>query len=204
MIDELLNHKEWIFSGVGIVLLGGLVTLLKKMKFSSIGEFFSKIYGVALSLFRSKKDIVKCINIDLRPRNEPFELWLHDLPKSQFWLRGVNLNPFNLAIKQITIEFNYGGMSAKSNEFLHDRYMPKNSISDAILIEDDLTGEQADYIAGYEEDPRCRVSIKAILKSPTKEVLYENTYLEGVRPSLVNEHVRREKMLNKKIKEDAA
>ena len=197
MFELLINHKEWIFSGIGVLVAGGVIALIKKMKFSIVNKSISFVYGFLISLFRSKEDILKGINIDLRPRNEPFELWLHDLPKSQFWLRGVNLNPFNIAIKQITIEFNYGGMSAKCNEFLHKRYLLSQSINDAILVEDNLTGDQADYIAGYEDDPRCRITIKALLKTPAKEVLYENNYLEGVAPSLVNEKPRREKMLHK-------
>ncbi|GGI71916.1 hypothetical protein [Shewanella gelidii] len=203
MFEELMNHKEWIFSGLGIVVVGGLITIIKKVKFSSLRKRASSLYGVLASVFKSNEDILKNINIDLRPRNEPFELWLHDLPKSQFWLRGVNLNPFDIEIKQISIEFNYGGMSAKCNEFLHDRYLHGLSINDAILVEDDLTGEQADYIAEYEDNPRSKVTIKAVLKTPSKEVLYENRYLEGALPSLVNEQLRKEKMLNKSKHTDA-
>lgn len=197
MLEEIMNHKEWIFSGIGVVIVGGIVATIKKMKFSVLGKRISSIYGVLVSLFRSKEGIVRGINIDLRPRNRPFELWLHDLPKSQFWLRGVNLNPFKVTIKQISVEFNYGGMSAKCNEFLHDRCLQSLSINDVILVEGTLTGDQADYIAGYDDDPRCRITIKAVLKTPSKEVLYENNHLEGVSPSLINERPRREKMLNK-------
>jgi hypothetical protein len=204
MLEVLFNHKEWIFSGIGIVILSGLFTLVRKMKFSTLGSALSKFYGVLISLFRSSEDITKNINIDLRPRNRPFELWLHDLPKSQFWLRGTNFNSFDISIKQITIEYNYGGMSAKCNSFLHGRHLLKLSINDAILVEDSLTGDQADYIAGYQDEPRCNVSIKAVLKTPSKDIFYENNYLEGTTPTLVNEKLRREKMLNMSSQQDAS
>ena len=51
--------------------------------------------------------------MDLRSRNEPFELWLHDLPKSRIWVTMVNLNPFDISIKQVTVEFTYGANSLK-------------------------------------------------------------------------------------------
>ncbi|WP_155735714.1 hypothetical protein [Pseudoalteromonas luteoviolacea] len=118
----------------------------------------------------------------------------HGFLVSIFCSKTVNFNSFDITIKQVMIEFNYGGMHAACNTFLQGRDIGKHSINDVILVEDNLTGEQADYIAGFNDEPNCIVRIKAILKAPTKEVIYESDFLEGSKPSLINANGRRVKM----------
>jgi hypothetical protein len=195
MLEWFIEQKDWIFSGIGIVIISFSITFVRKMKFSSLGNFMSRVYGVFISFLRSDEDITKNINIDLRPRNSPFEIYLDDLPKSKFWLRGLNFNPFEISIKHITIEYSYGGMTAKCSSFLHGCTLPKLSINDVILVDDGISSEQADYIAGFQDESRCTVIIKAVLKTPSKEISYESNYLEGISPALINKKLRSEKML---------
>ncbi|WP_419147222.1 hypothetical protein [Pseudoalteromonas 'SMAR'] len=132
MIEMLMDHKEWIFSGIGVVLLAWLAKLN------------------VISLFYLESHTANNMNIDLRPRHKPFELWLDGLPKFKLWLRGANFNPFDITIKQITIEFNYGGVDVKCDNFIHRCIVPRLSFNDVILVEGNLTAEQADHIAGLE------------------------------------------------------
>ena len=180
-----------------------LLNFIRKLKFSAPARFLTRASEYIVSLFRSSEDIAKSIDIDLRPRNAPFELWLHELPRSQAWLRVINLNPFSVCVKSISLEFGYGGLTAKSKNDYHNQEVEKYSINNGILVEGDLTGEQADYIAKYQENPQCRVSIKATFKSPSKEIYYENSWLEGIPVRLVNGQQRKEKLLSEKISSNA-
>ncbi|ASG01624.1 hypothetical protein CEG15_15810 [Vibrio anguillarum] len=200
MIDQIIEHKEWLFSGVGVVLALSLLNFLKSMKFSLIGQRLRKVSEFLSSLMRSKEDIVDDFRMDLRSRHEPFELWLHDLPKSTIWLTIVNLNPFDVSIKQITVRFTYGAVSSEATTVFHDKRINRLSVNDSILVEDTLTGEQADHIASFLDDPMCRISIKATIKTPSKEVIYERNNLEGVRVKLVNDQSRKAKLLCPQMK----
>lgn len=203
MIDGILNNIEWLFSGVGVVIGIAVLNFIRKLKFSAPARLLNRASEYIVSSFRSSEDIARCIDIDIRPRHAPFELWLHELPRSQVWLRVINLNPFSVSIKSISLEFGYGGLTAKSKNDYHDQKIEKYSINNGMLVEGDLTGEQADYIAKYQENPQCRVSIKAILKSPSKEIYYENSWLEGVPVRLVNDQKRKAKLLSEEISSNA-
>ncbi len=199
MIEGILNNIEWLFSGVGVVVGIAILNFILKLKFSGPANILNRVSEYIVSSFRSSEDIANNIDIDLRPRHTPFELWLHELPKTQAWLRVTNLNPFTLTLKSISLEFGYGGLTAKSKNDHYNQNIEKYSINNGILVEGDLTGEQADYIAKYQENPQCRVSIKATFKSPSKEVFYENSWLEGVPFRLVNDQYRKAKLLSEKI-----
>ncbi|WP_155731963.1 hypothetical protein, partial [Pseudoalteromonas luteoviolacea] len=174
MSEESIKHVQWIFSGAGILVITWFIAWVKKTKLTTIKDKVSKAHGFLISIFCSKSVTIQKVKIDIRPRHNPFELWLNeDLPKSKFWLMGVNFNSFDITIKQVIIEFNYGAMNATCNTFLQGRDIGKHSINEVILVEDNLTGEQADYIAGFNDEPNCIVRIKAILKTPTKEVIYQ-------------------------------
>ena len=194
MIAQILEHKEWLFSGVGVVLALSFLNLLKNMKFSLIGQRLRKVAEFFSSLMRSKEDIVEGLRMDMRLRHESFELWLHELPKSTIWLTMVNLNPFDITIKQVTVKFTYGAVSSEATTVFHDKRINRLSVNDSILVEDSLTGEQADHVAGFLDDPICRISIKATIKTPSKEVIYERNNLEGVRVKLVNDQARKTKL----------
>ncbi|UTA48258.1 hypothetical protein L1F30_01650 [Simiduia sp. 21SJ11W-1] len=203
MFEELLNNIEWLFSGLGVVIGIAALNFIRKLKFSAPAKFLTHISEYLVSLFRSSEDIAKNVDLDLRPRNTPFELWLHELPRIQAWLKVINLNPFSLSIKNISLEFGYGGLTAKSKTDFHDLKVEKYSVHDGILAEGDLTGEQADYIAKYQDNPQCRITIRATLKSPSKEISYENSWLEGVPVRLVNDQQRKARLLVEKIGENA-
>ncbi len=195
MLVEILENIDWMFSGIGVVVGIALLNFFRKVRFTAPAKAINFLAEFISSLLRSSEDISKNIEIDLRPRHDPFELWLHDLPKCQTWLRVINLNPFPLDLKDISLEFNFGGMSAKARSEYHDQKVGKSTICDGVLVEGDLTGEQADYIAKYEDNPQCRITIRATFKAQSKEVKYENSWLEGVRVKLVNDQARKAKFL---------
>lgn len=199
MTEGILNNIEWIFSGVGVVVGIATLNFVRKLKFSAPARMLNLSSEYVVSSFRSSEDVASNIDIDFRPRHSPFELWLHELPRSQAWLRVTNLNPFTLTLKSITLEFGYGGLSARSKNDYHNQSIKRHSINNGILVEGDLTGEQADYIAKLQDNPQCRVSIKATFKSPSKEIFYENSWLEGVPVRLVNDQQRRERFLSEDI-----
>lgn len=203
MLGGILNNVEWLFSGIGVVIGIAILGFVRKLRFSAPLQVLSRISEYIISLFRSPEDIAKCLNLDLRPRHDPFELWLHELPRSQAWLRFINLNPFSLSIKSISLEFGYGGLTAKLKTDFHNQRIEKYSMLDGLLVEGDLTGEQADYIAKYQETPQCRITVRAILKSPSKEVPYENSWLEGVPVKLINDQHRKAKLITEKLSENA-
>lgn len=202
-MQGILDNIEWLFSGIGVVIAIAFLNFIRKLKFSAPARLIAGVSEYIVSSFRSSEDIAKCIDIDLRPRNTPFELWLHELPRSQAWLKITNLNPFSISIKSISIEFGYGGLTAKSRNDEHNYKIEKYSINDGLLVEGDLTGDQADYIAKYQENPQCRISIKATLKAPSKEIYYENSWLEGVPVRLVNDQSRKAKLLAQEINKNA-
>ena len=197
MIEMLMDHKEWIFSGIGVALLAWFAKLNVKAILKVLIKVIVKTYSNVISIFYLESHIANNMNIDLRPRHKPFELWLDGLPKFKLWLRGVNFNPFDITIKQITIEFNYGGVNVKCDNFIHRCIVPRLSFNDVILVEGNLTAEQADHIAGLEGGQSCHVCIKAVLKTPTKEITYEHNYMDGINPSLVNANGRKDKVLKK-------
>ncbi|KNC66115.1 hypothetical protein [Pseudoalteromonas ardens] len=203
MIEMLMDHKEWIFSGIGVFFF----TLFRKRDVSQVLKIFASaaatVYTHLISVFYPKSLVVTKVNIDLRPRHKPFELWLNELPKCKLWLRGINFNSFDITIKHITIEFNYGGVNVKCDNFMHRCVVPRLSFNDVILFEGNLTTEQADYIAGLEDGQSCHVSIKAVLKTPTKEITYEHSYMDGIEPALVNANGRKDKMRNKSMVAEA-
>jgi len=201
MIEDILNNLDWLFSGIGVVVLGAIITLLRRAKLPVLSKPFLIIHEWISSVFSSDKKVSNRINLDLRPRHRPFEIQLGELPKSRFWIRCINFNSFRLKLKQVTIETYYHGTILHMNTFYHDRFIEKKSIDDVVLVEDNLTGEQADFIAkhGIESISDCTVYIKAVFQSPTKEVTYENPCLEGIKPILVNQNYRvnKNKTLNK-------
>lgn len=203
MIQAILDNIEWLFSGIGVVLAIAFLNFIRTLKFSAPARLIAGVSEYIVSSFRSSEDIAKCIDIDLRPRNTPFELWLHELPRSQAWLKITNLNPFSISIKSISIEFGYGGLTSKLRNDEHNYKIEKYSINGGLLVEGDLTGDQADYIAKYQENPQCRISIKATLKAPSKEIYYENSWLEGVPVRLVNDQSRKAKLLAQEINKNA-
>ena len=195
IIAPIIEGKEWLFSGVGIVVILSFCKFFKSMKFLRIGQRLRKVSAFLSSRMRKKEDIVGYLRMDLRSRNEPFELWLHDLPKSRIWLTIVNLNPFDISIKQVTVKFTYGAISSETTTVFHGKQIDRLSVDDCILIEGALTGEQANHVANFMDDPMCRISIKATIKTPSKEVIYEIYNLEGVRAKLVNGESRKTKLL---------
>ncbi|MEZ7205340.1 hypothetical protein [Pseudoalteromonas sp. DY56-GL79] len=197
MMEMLMEHKEWLFSGIGVFVLGLFIKVGSKVILKGIIQTIVRAISNLISIFYAKSYTVKKINIDLRPRHKPFELWLGELPKFKFWLRGANFNPFDITIKQITIEFNYGGVNVKCDNFIHRCIVPRLSLNDVILVEGNLTAEQADHIAGLEDGQSCQVSIKAVLKTPTKEITYEHNYMDGIEPALVNANGRKNKVRKK-------
>lgn len=203
MIEGILNNIEWLFSGIGVIVGIAFLNFIRKIKFSAPVRILTNASECIVSLFKSSEDISNCIDIDIRPRNAPFELWLHELPRSQAWLRVTNLNPFSVSIKVISLEFGYGGLTAKSKNDYHNLKVDKYSINNGVLVEGDLTGDQADYIAKYQENPQCRLSIKATIKTPLKEVYYENSWLEGVPVKLVNDQLRKAKLLVSEMGQNA-
>ena len=195
MIEKIINNIDWIFSGIGLAIGAVLLNFIRKLQFSALSKLLARISGYIVSVLRSPDDISKNINIDLRPRHDPLELWLHELPKSQAWLKVANLNPFALALKSISLEIGYGGLVAKAKSDFHNQTIDKYTIVNNVLVEGELTGDQADYIVKYQENPRCRISIKAVFSSPSKEVFYENSWLEGVPVKLVNDQQRKARVL---------
>ena len=194
MIEATLENVTWLFSGVGLVAAVAALKFLRGLKFSAPAKFLTRVSEYIISAFRSSEDIAEGLNLDLRPRSNPLELWLHELPKSQVWIRVVNLNPLSLGIKSISLEFAYGGLISKSKVDLHRKVVHKHSMLDRLLVVGDLTGEQADYIAGYMEDPQCRIIIRAVFKAPFKEVCYESGWLEGVPVKLINHQQRKSRV----------
>lgn len=203
MLEGIFDNVEWLFSGIGVVIGIAVLNFMRKLKLSAPAQFLSRISEYVISIFRSSEDIAKSLNLDLRPRHDPFELWLHELPRCQAWIRIVNLNPFSISIKSISLEFGYGGLTSKSKTDFHNQRVDKYSMLDGVLVEGNLTGEQADYIAKYSENPQCRITIRAILKSPSKEISYENSWLEGVPVRLINDQQRKSKFAAEKLSENA-
>lgn len=198
MPEEISKNIEWLFSGAGVVIGLAILNYIRKIKFSAPAKFINFTSEYITSLLKSSEDISKNINIDMRPRHVPIELWVHELPKNQAWLRIINLNPFALTIKNISIEFVYGGMPGKSRSDYHDITIGKYSIYEDILVEGNLTSEQADYIVQYKDNPQFRAIIRATFKSPSKGITYESGWLEGVHTRLVNDQYRKAKLSEEK------
>ncbi|WP_018984918.1 hypothetical protein [Salinimonas chungwhensis] len=197
MIEILKDNIEWIFSGVGLVVLGSIISWAGKIKFSVIGKQLSKLYSLVIMSCCSKESILKRVDIDIRARNKPFELWLHELPQCRIWLRATNLNRFDISIKKISIEYNYGGLGLLSTTTFNARTLDKQSIDNSFLVEDKLSQDDANYIAEYIDEPRCCATITATIKAGFKEIIYQNRSMDGISPSLINVVFRKNQKLSK-------
>lgn len=86
MIEMLMDYKEWIFSGIGVVFLVWFVKLNVKVILKVFIKVIVKIYSNVISFFYLESYIVNNMNIDLCLRYKFYELWLDGLFKFKFWL----------------------------------------------------------------------------------------------------------------------
>lgn len=158
MLEYLFNNKEWIFSGIGVTVLGIIVTLLLKRSKNSPGQDNSinvedyqrvpliclySIIPITILKWRFKEQRINSyIKIDIRPNGEAVRLNLGELPDCQIWIQLINHSPFNLDVESIKGELNYNGCRIDVQTKDHVD-IEKHDTNDSILLEGKLTGDQA-------------------------------------------------------------
>lgn len=160
MLEFISENKEWMFSGVGVTAIVIIWSLLRKSPqtkevradiFSyvhreptSIISLYSLIPNFILKWRFPEIRVNSSIYIDVRPGAESIRLNLGELPTCQVWLQVTNHLPFNIVIENIKTNFNYNGcvINVEATDHID---IAKHSSSYSVLLEGNLTGEQANH-----------------------------------------------------------
>ena len=160
MFDSIVENKEWLFSGVGIsalaLIIAAVVFIYKfivgrkeKLEGSAItdNDYFDCYRYVPDYFLRrsfSEHKVISHVKMDVRSRGDSVNLRLGQLPTCEVWLQVINHTPFPLDVETIKGVLNYNGCSINI-ENKHHIDIDRHSTIDSVLLEGDLTGEQAEH-----------------------------------------------------------
>ena len=171
MYELLVENKEWLFSGAGLIVLSIVTTFfinVYKKSEKGVSKKLFNIYNVLpdfiLKRRFSEERLNRFLNVDLRPRDESAKLNLGELPTCQIWVSVVNHSPFNIEIESIKGEFNYNGCSINLGNREHLN-ISSHSTNDSVLLEGMLTDNQAEHCSQEREELHVSLIIKIRMRT---------------------------------------
>ncbi|MGD9157502.1 MAG: hypothetical protein PVG39_03780 [Desulfobacteraceae bacterium] len=182
MIDWIIVNKEWLFSGLGLFILGlfireyGIRKWKKGLKTNSERDkiyvrkksFTSYLPIFIIRLIYKPEKIVSKINIDFRSFNAINFKPNSEMPKLSIWFKITNLSFLDIELDRMILDIWFGQPTC-NGAMLNRHYLPAGEITEGIFFETILNTKQEEKIKRFIDDSKrsgqLHLNIKAYFES---------------------------------------
>lgn len=186
MWDLVVSNLPWIFSGIGVVAVLAISRAARQFTLMPLVRGTGRILRLVRGLLWSDSELNGKVELDVRPRGCPLEIWLDETPHADIWVTITNHSPLDLTITSLSAEWSYGGVSTKAVDSEPDLVVRAHTSSSPFKTRVDLTDAQANRIAQSAARGEGRVQIRAKAAQGWRSWALCSGDLEGVPARLVN------------------
>lgn len=199
MWDLIVTNMPWLFSGVGIVAVLAAFRSVRGLTLVPVIHGWRAMLKLLRGLLWNSNDLNDRVEMDVRSRGRPLELWLDETPRVDIWLTITNHSPLDLTFGSLSAEWAYGGVSAKAVESEPNLVVPAHTTYRQVKVRMDLTDAQANRIAQSESGVEGHIQIRAKAEQGWRSWSLCSGGLERIPARLVNAQIRMPDKPNERI-----